>query len=141
MRHFRCIKFLIIYAGDDSMYEVNLPSLKWFKFGNVYTGSLGTDPSRGCLNTTTLNYRVHVMGSSLCVECWFELPWNAVYNADEMFLGRFEASEFGIEVAGNWIRSKFVISDAVAPALPTTAKSLPEKQKSIAEKNLPLLCG
>ena len=123
------------------MYEVNLPSLKWFMFGNVYTGSLGTDPSRGCLNTTTLNYRVHVMGGALCVECWFELPWNAVYNSSEMFLGRFEASDFGIEVAGNWIRSKFVISDETIPALPPTAKGLPEGQKRIAEEKAPLLCN
>ena len=122
------------------MYEVNLPSLKWFMFGNVYTGSLGTDPARGCLNTTTLNYRVHLLGSALCAECRFELPWNAVYNMDEMIIGLFEASDFGIEVAGNWIRSKFVISDAVAPALSQTAKGLPAGQKSIAEENAPLLC-
>ena len=123
------------------MYEVNLPSLKWFMFGNVYTGSLGTDPARGCLNTTTLNYRVHLLGSALCAECRFELPWNAVYNMDEMIIGLFEASDFGIEVAGNWIRSKFVISDETTPALPQTAKGLPAVQKSIAEENAPLLCS
>jgi hypothetical protein len=122
------------------MYEVNLPSLKWFMFGNVYTGSLGTDPARGCLNTTTFNYRVYVMGGALWAACWFELPWNAVYNMDEMIIGLFEASDFGIEVAGNWIRSKFVTSDAAAPALPQTAKGLPAGQKSIAEKNVSLLC-
>lgn len=122
------------------MYEINLPPLKWLEVGNVYTGSLGTDPARGCLNTTTFNYRVHVMGSALCAECWFKLPWNAVYNMDEMILGRFEASDFGIEVAQNWIRSKFVISDTTTHTLPPTAKGLPEKQKSIAEENVPLLC-
>ncbi len=122
------------------MYEVNLPSLKWFEVGNIYTGSLGTDPARGCLNTTTLNYRVHVLSGALCAECRFELPWNAVYNMDEMIIGLFEASDFGIEVAGNWIRSKFVISDAITPVLPPTAKGLPERQKNIAEKNVSLLC-
>ncbi|MBR4762437.1 MAG: hypothetical protein IK086_07365 [Clostridia bacterium] len=81
------------------------------------------------------------MGGFLCAECWFELPWNAVYNMDEMFLDRFEASDFGIEVAGNWIRSKFVISKTTTHTLPPTAKGLPEKQKSIAEKQLPLLCN
>lgn len=121
------------------MYEVNLPSLKWFMFGNVYTGSLGTDPARGCMNTTTLNYRVYVLGSALCAECRFELPWNAVYNMDEMIIGLFEASDFGIEVAGNWIRSKFVISDVDAPSLPPTAKGLPEGQKRIAEEKASLL--
>ena len=75
------------------------------------------------------------------MQCWFELPWNAVYNSSEMVLGRFEASDFGIEVAGNWIRSKFVIPDTTTRTLPPTAKGLPEGQKRIAEEKAPLLCG
>ena len=60
---------------------VNLPSINWFKYGKIYTGSLGTDLLRGCLSCTTFNYRVQMIsagdGDKLVAVCFFRLPWNA----------------------------------------------------------------
>ncbi len=37
------------------------------------------------------------------------MPWNVASNMDEAVLGRFDATEFGLEVAENWITSKIFI--------------------------------
>ena len=92
---------------------VNLPSINWFKYGKIYTGSLGTDPLRGCLSCTTFNYRVQMIsagdGDKLVAVCFFRLPWNARTNVFEFKTGIFEATEFGIEIAENWILSQYFI--------------------------------
>ena len=94
------------------MYEVKLPTLDWFMYGNIYTGSFRLDPAKGCLCQTTFNYKVKIIEnkdeSYLAASCFYMLPWNYCSNMDEITLGRFEASSFGIEVAENWIRSKFI---------------------------------
>lgn len=94
------------------MYNVNLPNLKWFLSGNVYSGSLRPNPSKSYTCQTTFNYRVKVVddkcGKSVVAVCFFVLPWNSVSNMDEAVIGRFQVSEFGIEVAENWIRSHFI---------------------------------
>ena len=100
------------------MYEVNLPSLKWFMFRNVYTGSLGTDPARGCLSTTTLNYRVHVMGGALCVQCWLQPPWNSPEKNSDVLRKQFAATDSGINEVKSWLISKFVESGIFASSSP-----------------------
>lgn len=96
------------------MYEVKLPTLDWFNYGNVYSGSLRTNPYRGCLSQTTFNYRVKIYTDknikTLVAVCWFELPWGSVSNMRENTVGQFEADNFGIEVAENWLRDKFFVS-------------------------------
>ena len=42
------------------MKLIELPSLKWFNFGNIFTGSIGAEPGKGCLNSTTFNYKVKI---------------------------------------------------------------------------------
>ncbi len=97
------------------MYEVKLPVLKWFLFDNVYSGSLGTDPNRGCFSVYTLNYKVFIKDNGfdkmLIATCTFRLPYNTKTNVEEMIIGKFEVSDFGIDVAENWIRSQFVVDD------------------------------
>lgn len=89
------------------MKVIELPSLKWFNFGNVFTGSVGTEPEKGCLNSTTFNYKVKITdGNKLTVVCWFMLPWNASTNMDEAVIGLFNADNFGIEIAENWLIHK-----------------------------------
>ena len=96
------------------MYEIKLPSLDWFMYGNIYTGSFRSDPTKGCLCQTTFNYKVKIIDHKdapyLVASCFFVLPWNSCSNMDEFTFGRFEASTFGIEVAENWIRSKFILN-------------------------------
>lgn len=102
------------------MYEIKLPTLDWFLYGNTYSGSLRADPTKGCLCQTTFNYRVRVIenkyGKCIAAMCFFVLPWNAAANMDEMVVGRFEVTSFGLETAENWIRSKF-ITELFAPMM------------------------
>lgn len=89
------------------MKPIVLSTLNWFNFGNAFTGSIGTEKGKGCLNTTTFNYKVKKINkNTLFSICWFILPWNAKTNMDEATIGFFNADDFGIEVAENWIIQK-----------------------------------
>lgn len=93
--------------GVIVMKPIVLPTLNWFNFGNAFTGSIGTEKGKGCLNTTTFNYKVKKINkNTLLAICWFILPWNAKTNMDEATIGFFNADDFGIEVAENWIIQK-----------------------------------
>lgn len=93
--------------GVIVMKPIVLSTLNWFNFGNAFTGSIGTEKGKGCLNTTTFNYKVKKINkNTLFSICWFILPWNAKTNMDEATIGFFNADDFGIEVAENWIIQK-----------------------------------
>ena len=121
------------------MYEVKLPTLDWFMYGNIFTGSFRPDPSKGCLSQTTFNYKVKIIEYKevpyLVASCFYMLPWNSYSNMDEFSIGRFEASSFGIEVAENWIRSKF-ISDYNLGISEKLLKSLPPQKQYIKSCNI-----
>ncbi len=93
--------------------RIVLPTLNWFKFGNIYTGSLAPDHTKGCLSQTVFNYRVKAENNLLYAICYFTLPWNTASNMDEAVLGRFDATEFGLEIAENWITSKVFIQQLI----------------------------
>ncbi|MBR3308947.1 MAG: hypothetical protein IKG00_03465 [Lachnospiraceae bacterium] len=112
---------------------VKLPSMNWFKYGKIFTGSLGTDPLRGCLSCTTFHYRVQMISvgevDELVAVCFFRLPWNAKTNMFEFKTGIFEATEFGIEIAENWILSQYFIpNEKKEPKMLTETKLIAEKQ-------------
>lgn len=121
------------------MYEVKLPTLDWFMYGNVYTGSFRPDPAKGSLCQTTFNYKVKIIENKdepyLAASCFYMLPWNCCSNMDEITLGRFEASSFGIEIAENWIRSKF-ISDYKLGIPQRTGNFLPHQKRYIKSCNI-----
>lgn len=121
------------------MYEVKLPTIDWFMYGNIFTGSFRPDPSKGCLSQTTFNYKVKIIEYKevpyLVASCCYMLPWNSYSNMDELSIGRFEASSFGIEVAENWIRSKF-ISDYNLGISEKLLKSLPHQKQYIKSCNI-----
>ena len=91
---------------------IELPTFNWFLFGNVYTGSFRTDLRKGCLYQTAFNFEVKLNNSenenSIIALCWYSFPCNVSVNMSEGFVGEFEASQFGIEVCGNRIKSKFI---------------------------------
>lgn len=97
------------------LYDVKLPPLEYFQAGNDYSGSFRTDNEKGVLSQTTFNYRVKIVNDSgltkLMAMCFYILPWNCAANMDEIVLGRFEVSSFGLEVCEKWIRSKFLKED------------------------------
>ena len=115
------------------MYEVNLPTLNWFLFGNIYTGSFRTDLTKGCLCQSVFNYKVKLNTceneNTIIALCWYSFPLDIAVNMSEGFVGEFETSEFGIEVCGNWIKSKFIQNYPLGIES-EKMKSLPQ-QKSI----------
>ena len=121
------------------MYEIKLPTLDWFMYGNIYTGSFRPDPAKGCLCQATFNYKVKIIENNdepyLAAAYFYILPWNCCSNVDEITLGRFEASAFGIEVAENWLRSKF-ISDYKLGIPEKRLKSLPHQKRYIKSYNI-----
>lgn len=94
---------------------IKLPSFEWFLGlmgfggkGNVYAGSYGTDPYKGCLNEASFRYRawiekdendektfkaIHYVGN----ECFDETE------KEKMTEKTFEASSAGILEAQNWL--------------------------------------
>lgn len=121
------------------MYDIKLPTLDWFMHGNVFTGSFRTDTTKGCLCQTTFNYKVKIVedkhGKCLAAICYYMLPWNASSNIDEACIGKFEPNSFGIEVAENWIRSKF-ISDYPLGITEMSRKGLPHHKRYIKSCNI-----
>ena len=121
------------------MYEINLPTLDWFMYGNVYTGSFRPDPAKGCLCQTTFNYKVKIIDNDnvpyLAASCFYMLPWNCYSNMDEIALSRFDATPFGIEVAENWIKNKFITDYQIG--LPQNEqKFLPHQKRYINSCNI-----
>ncbi len=94
------------------MFDIKLPTLNWFMFKNIYTGSLRTDPTKPILMCTTFNYKVKIIdtknGIKLMAMYWFEFPWNQAANMIEATAGELEASDFGLEVAENCLKSNFI---------------------------------
>lgn len=94
------------------MFDIKLPTLNWFMFKNIYTGSLKTDPTKPILMCTTFNYKVKIIdtknGIKLMAMYWFEFPWNQAANMIEATAGELEASDFGLEVAENWLKCNFI---------------------------------
>lgn len=62
-------------------------------------------------------------------------PWNCYSNMDESTLGRFEACTFGIEVAENRIKSKF-ISNYKLEIPERTINFLPYQKRCIKSCNI-----
>ena len=110
-------------------FDVKLPLLDWFLAGNDYSGSLGTDPNSGCLNITTLKYKVKadVPGEKLQVLCYMQLPLFSVTNIQKFKLALFELSDFGREVAENWILRQYYIADCRPESLTLGPAQLPER--------------
>lgn len=120
------------------MELIEFPSLKWFNFGNVFTGSIGTEPEKGCLNSTTFNFKVKITDKNkLTAVCWFVLPWKASTNMVEAAIGLFNADDFGIEVAENWLIRKFFKDYQPHKGLPARAPLLSQNKPQIKFKMIP----
>lgn len=105
--------------------------------GIFYTGSYGTDPSRGCLCVPTLDYRVRIEydGNSEAMALFagytVKPPWHEHSEKAVLTLGRFEATEDGILLAEQWLKEeivKFAFFDR---------RKYHTREKQPAEKGLP----
>lgn len=132
------ILFTTNEKGGAFMYSIKLPELNWFLYGNVYSGSLRTDPYKPCIGQTCFNYRVKAVESQkekyLIAVCYFTLGWGKASNVEESIIGRFELSRFGIEVAENWIKSKFIVGGVSNDYI------LPESKLDTIEAPKPVHC-
>lgn len=59
---------------------IQLPRIDWFAQKNIYTGSEGTDPIKGCVGKKTLNFSVSVIAdedgkSTLSASVYVQLPF------------------------------------------------------------------
>lgn len=120
------------------MKLIKLPSLNWFNFGNVFTGSIGTEPEKGCLNSTTFDFKVKITDKNkLTAVCWYTLPWNVSTNMVEAAIGLFNADDFGIEVAENWLIQKCFQDYQPLKGLPANASRLSQNNPKIKFKMIP----
>ena len=75
--------------------------------------------------------------NSIIALCWYSFPCNVSVNMSEGFVGEFEASQFGIEVCGNRIKSKFIQNYPLGIET-EKIKSLPHHKRYIESCNISL---
>ena len=99
------------------MSKIDLPNLHWLiskhegRYAtNVWSASLGTSPSEGCINIKTFNYRVYVDTSCanesefrLIAESYIINPWSDGGNKSDMEHAEFEVSENSVTRAREWL--------------------------------------
>ncbi len=91
------------------MYEVKLPNLSWFSYGNIFTGSLGTDSNRGCLCIPTMNYKVFISNScKLTAACSYLPVWNDTKKIKLKIIDEFEVNDFVLGDIEKWILSNYI---------------------------------
>ena len=106
----------IIMAIKEVQVMIQLPNRSWFiqkqreaYLTNVYSGSLGTDPQKGCMNKTTFNYKAFVKVTkdegpvSFHVEYYWRFPWSQGGATSEVVSMEFDASVEGIAKAEKWL--------------------------------------
>ncbi len=100
------------------MATVMLPPVSWFLAGNVYSGSQRSDATQSALSQAVFEYTVKAERrgerAELVAFCRFVPPWNTVTLFEEAMLGRFEASEQGVEIAEQWLCVKGQIREQEA---------------------------
>ncbi|MBR2406363.1 MAG: hypothetical protein IKB04_04915 [Clostridia bacterium] len=98
---------------------VNIPLYSWFvskmegqPVTNVFRGSVGTDPTRGCLLKTTMNYLVYIRDfntetARFVCECRVVRPWDEGSTVEEPVIADFPCSEEGRLEAEAWLNEQF----------------------------------
>ena len=107
---------VIIVSGRYCVNMIILPPLTWFiqisgktAVTNIYTGSLGTDPSKGCLHTSSFNYRVYVQPqrndepACICAEYNIRSPWKDGCQIISSELKNFTVNSEGIKSVTEWL--------------------------------------
>ena len=102
--------------------EINmleLPDYPWFyqitggkPITNIFSGSVGVDPSGGCLHVSTFNYKVFIDSKSdpnrLVAQCFTQYPWDAKPPRSETVTHNFENSEQGYLEAKEWLEEEML---------------------------------
>ncbi|MBR3966304.1 MAG: hypothetical protein IKJ91_04425 [Clostridia bacterium] len=102
------------------MSKIKLPLLNWLVSEenghyatNIYSGSVGTDPEKGCLGTRTFNYRAYVkiVGEKkkhlfLIVIAFIIGPWVGGCEVTDYECKMFKCTERGKRKAEKWLSNK-----------------------------------
>ncbi len=98
---------------------ITLPKHLWFVqeqddrwLTNIYTGSLGTDPQKGCFPRRTFNFKVFVqIGEEgpvcLSVSYYWRTPWNEGAQVEDPGEATFENSQEGLDAAAAWLLEQY----------------------------------
>ena len=81
----------------------DFPSYGWIRKlseGRYFSGSAGTDPHTGCLQTATFHYKIWKKDDQLCAGCYVKMPQGEMVGAEEMSC---DCSEENVEVVKKWI--------------------------------------
>ena len=132
--------YVIYYIGRNrfevvNVHKIELPDLVWFMEGNEFTGSITPDRTKGSICQVTFNYKVKIINhkhvKSLVAGCFLMMPWNIHLDMKELTVGQFEASDFGIRLCEDWIKSK-----AMPDGKTYLISGKKRKEKSINEKGV-----
>ena len=99
------------------MTRIELPHYRRFfskqegrYIANPYSGSLGTNPSRGCVTELTFHYRIWVDISSgveedfrIIAETYLRQPWSLGSGVTDSMRAEFENNEASLADAAAWI--------------------------------------
>ena len=105
---------------------IDLPDYPWFyqitggwPITNIFTGSIGTDPSGGCINVTTFNYKVFIDSKAdpkrLVAQCFNQFPWKSSMARSETVTKDFENSQEGYEEAKKWLDEELMRHQNIRP--------------------------
>ena len=98
---------------------LKLPAYNWFvtihdgkPASNTFTGSCRKDSTKGCLSTTTFNYKVSVSDvgkdtAKIIVNCFKQLPWYKGALRKNLADTEYECSPKGLEKATKWLNAQW----------------------------------
>ena len=91
------------------MAKIDLPRIEWLYrnesgklITNPYSGSLGTQTSRGCVSVCTFNYRVFAENQALIASCFLIQPFQQGSEKTNHAQKSFDATPDGVNLASEW---------------------------------------
>ena len=102
---------------------IKLPSLTWFvsamegwPCSNIFSGTAGTDPDKGCFESRIFNFKVRVLNVgkedvSLSASFWVTEPFGKQEEAPVVTEQSFACNQDGIDAAEAWLNENFESTD------------------------------
>lgn len=98
---------LIKLPGLSSLYQ---PQGSWM-ITNKHTGSMGTDPLKGCFNRAIFRYKIYVIGNvddpSLKVECSIQNTSMSGVKETDQKENTFEPTAEGLRTLNEWLDEQY----------------------------------
>lgn len=85
-----------------------IPAFSWFRAGNAYTGSSGTDPSKGALCVKTFHFKLEIIqdedgNKQIKATGYMENPWPDGKDESTVNSSLFPFDTEGLEQAKAWL--------------------------------------